>query len=79
MPAQYTEPSRIVTRRKPDKRRSNEPPVRLELRVDPAWLARVQQQADRHGLSVSAYLREAGTIRLERDEASDPDLQDDVQ
>jgi hypothetical protein len=77
MPVQSTEPPRIVGKRKPDKRRSNDPPVRLELRVDPSWLARVQAQADRHGLSVSAYLREAGTIRLERDEASDPDLDGD--
>lgn len=77
MTVQSQESSRTVARRKPDKRRSNEPPVRLELRVDPTWLTRVQRQADRHGLSVSAYLREAGTIRLERDEASDPELQGD--
>ena len=45
---------------------------RIDLRADPAWSARVQAQADRLGLSFSAYIREAVTRKLEADEANAP-------
>lgn len=45
---------------------------RIDLRADPEFVARVQSQADRLGMSLSAYLRMAVTERLERDEASQP-------
>lgn len=52
--------------RKPDTR------DRVDLRAEPAWIARIAAQADRLGISVSAYIRLATTERLEKDEASAP-------
>lgn len=43
--------------------------VRLELPED--FHARVKRQADRYGLSISAYIRLAVTERVERDERSE--------
>lgn len=45
---------------------------RIDLRADPAWVARVERQAERLGLGVSAYIRQATTLKLEADEATDP-------
>jgi len=45
---------------------------RIDLRADSEWVARVQRQADRLGVSLSAYIRQATTERLEQDEATDP-------
>lgn len=45
---------------------------RVDLRADPAWVARIERQAERLGISVSAYIRLATTKQLEADEASDP-------
>ncbi len=47
---------------------------RVNVRIDPHLLARIEQQAERHGLSVSAYLRMAAAAAVEADEATDPDL-----
>lgn len=47
---------------------------RIDLRADPVWIARVQRQADRLGVSFSAYVRETVTRKMENDEASDPSL-----
>jgi hypothetical protein len=49
--------------------------VRLVMHVDPLWLGRMQVQADRLGVSLSAYISQAATRRLERDEAEDPAIQ----
>lgn len=49
-----------------------EPRGRIDLRADPEWIARVQRQADRFGLKLSAYIRHATSERVERDEATDP-------
>ncbi len=55
-----------------------EPPRdRIDLRAGPAWIARVQRQAERLGMSLSAYIRMATTERVEEDEATDPKLKDD--
>jgi predicted HicB family RNase H-like nuclease len=48
------------------------PRGRFDLRAEPEWLARVEAQAKRHGLSMSAYIRQATTIQLEQDEQTDP-------
>jgi hypothetical protein len=45
---------------------------RIDLRADPAWVARVERQAERLKINVSAYIRQATTKQLEADEASDP-------
>jgi hypothetical protein len=45
---------------------------RLELVAEPEWIARLTVQAERLGLSVSAYIRLAVTERLERDESQAP-------
>ena len=50
---------------------------RIDLRADPAWVARIERQAERFGINLSAYIREAVTIRLEADESTDPSLSDD--
>lgn len=45
---------------------------RVDLRADPTWVARVERQARRLGLNVSAYIRLATTRQLEIDEANAP-------
>lgn len=46
--------------------------ARLELRVEQSWLARVQQQADRLGISIASYVRQTVTRQVEADEANAP-------
>lgn len=50
------------------------PPTRdrIDLRGEPAWIARVQRQANRLGISLSDYIRQAVTLRVEHDEARSP-------
>lgn len=50
------------------------PRDRLDLRVDPDLVARIVAQAERFGLSVSAYVRQSVTEKLEEDEATDARL-----
>lgn len=45
---------------------------RIDLRADPAWIARVRRQAERLGISLSDYIRQATTRQLERDENTEP-------
>jgi hypothetical protein len=45
--------------------------VRLELPED--FHSRIKRQADRYGLSLTAYIRLATTERVERDERSEGD------
>jgi hypothetical protein len=45
---------------------------RVDLRADPAWVARIERQAARLGQSVSSYIRLAVTLKLEADEANEP-------
>lgn len=47
---------------------------RVDLRADPAWIARVERQATRKTIGLSAYIRQAVTAALEADEATDPTL-----
>ena len=49
---------------------------RIDLRADPAWVARIEKQAERFGLTVSAYIRQAVSRQLEQDEATDPQKDD---
>ncbi len=51
---------------------AREPRDRIDLRADPEWYARIEAQAKRLGLTMSSYIRQAVTLRLEADEASDP-------
>jgi predicted HicB family RNase H-like nuclease len=46
---------------------------RIDMRVDEELFERLEAQASRLGLSVSAYIRLAMTERLERDEDTEPD------
>jgi hypothetical protein len=48
---------------------------RIDLRADPAWVARVERQAERLGITVTAYVKQATSRALEADEATDPGLQ----
>jgi len=50
------------------------PRDRIDLRADPALVARLERQATRLGMSLSAYLRQAAIRQLEQDEATDPSL-----
>jgi hypothetical protein len=45
---------------------------RIDLRADPVWVARVERQAARLGMTVSSYIRGAITRALEADEATEP-------
>lgn len=45
---------------------------RIEIRTDAAWLAAVIMEADRWGLSVSAYIRLAVNEKMERDRPKQP-------
>jgi hypothetical protein len=45
---------------------------RIDLRCEPDLRERAERQAERFGQGLSAYIRQAITERLERDEASDP-------
>jgi len=64
-----------VNRRRKVPRKSEGPRDRIDLRVKPEWHARVMRQAERLGMDVSDYIRQATTLKLEQDEATEPDLQ----
>ena len=74
----HPQPRGIVARKKGDSQeeggRSGRD--RIDIRADPAWVARAQRQADRFGISLSAYLKQAATKSMEHDEATDPALKD---
>jgi hypothetical protein len=53
-------------------RRENFDRERIEIRADSEWIARVSAEADRLGLSLSAYIRLAVNERLERTAAPAP-------
>lgn len=75
MAVQLLDESIAVARKKQEARPPlTTPPARdrIDLRAEPDFVARLNRQAERLGLSLSAYLRLAATERLERDEASDP-------
>lgn len=67
-------------RRTVAKSRKNTPPEgdtpptrdRIDLRADPAWIARVERQAERRGITVSAYIKQAVSLAVEADEAREP-------
>lgn len=50
---------------------------RIDLRCEPELRERIEQQAERFGGGISAYIRQAIIERLERDEATDPRQSDD--
>lgn len=58
------------------KKEGDAPRDRVDLRADPEWIARVEAQAKRLGINVSAYVRQAVTRQLERDEADAPPPKD---
>lgn len=45
--------------------------ARFELRAEQDWLDRIERQAARFGLTAAAYIRQAATVALERDEATE--------
>jgi hypothetical protein len=53
-------------------RKKGKPTGRVELRAELEWIARLERQASRLGIGISAYVRQAVSLRLEQDEASDP-------
>jgi hypothetical protein len=46
---------------------------RIDLRVDPEIRERLNRQAERFGMRLSPYIRQAVIEKLERDEATDPE------
>src|SRR5262245_1815522 len=56
---------------------SHEPCDRIDLKVEPKWHARVMSQAERLGMDVNDYIRQTTTLKLEQDEATDSDLQEE--
>jgi hypothetical protein len=55
--------------------RSESPRARVDMRIHPALAARLFRQADRAGVSLSRYLKDAALRQLEIDERFDPGLQ----
>jgi hypothetical protein len=53
-------------------KRRKTPRDRIDIRAEPAWVARIQAQADRRGMSISSYIRQAVTKEVEADEATQP-------
>lgn len=53
------------------KRKPAEPRDRIDIRASPQWIARVRRQADRYGISVSAYIKQAVSRQLEKDEPTE--------
>lgn len=45
---------------------------RIDLRIAPEMRSRAQEQADRYGMSLSAYIKQALVQRIEADEATQP-------
>jgi predicted DNA binding CopG/RHH family protein len=58
-----------MTRQRTDNRRTSQPPSRKDLRLPADLLERIRQQAERLGLSDSAYIRQAIARQVERDES----------
>lgn len=50
--------------------------ARFMLRAEQDWLDRIEHQANRFGLTVAAYIRQAASQQLERDESTDPGERD---
>lgn len=72
-------PSNLMSDTVAKKRNSAGPlDVRFELRLDEATAERVQQQADRLGVSMASYLRMATVRQLERDEADEARSRDET-
>ncbi len=67
-----------MAKKKPGEPSADAARDRVDLRVEPAWVARVERQAKRLGLTLSAYIRQATTRQLETDEASDPGAAEDA-
>lgn len=57
-----------------NRKKAAQPRDRIDLRADPVLIERVQAQAKRLGISLSGYIRQAVTRRVEQDEAEDPSL-----
>jgi hypothetical protein len=49
---------------------------RIEFTAALEWVQRLNRQADRLGISVASYIKQALTLRMENDEKTDPELQD---
>lgn len=61
-----------VSRMPGGRKKENFERARLELVADAPWIARLAAQADRLGMSLSAYVRMACTRQVEADEANAP-------
>ena len=61
-----------------DKQQADQSPERdrIDLRAEPALVARARRQAVRLGISLSSYIRLAMVLKVEQDEATDPELAD---
>ena len=67
--------SQTVGEKQVPRRKTNMNRDRLEIRADPAWIARVTRAAERFGLSLSAFIRLVVTERveeIERNPAPEP-------
>jgi hypothetical protein len=61
--------------KKPNKANKIEPDAhrgRIDLRAEPEFVARIERQSRRLGLSLSGYVRLAVSRQLEADEATEP-------
>jgi hypothetical protein len=66
-------PKNMAKRARPKKPGETPPPRdRVDLRADAEWIARVERQAARLGMTLSSYIRAATTRAVEADEATEP-------
>lgn len=61
-----------VAKKSADSQPAEQPRDRVDLRIDPSLAGRAKRQADRLGMSLSAYMRMALTRQVESDEATEP-------
>jgi hypothetical protein len=60
--------SAVAARKRPNPKRDL-----IQIRAEPEWIDRVNTEADRLGLSLSAYIRLAVNERMERTAAERPE------
>jgi hypothetical protein len=56
------------------RKKPKEPHGRIEFQAPEQWIERIERQARRLGITISAYIRLVTTRQLERDEAEDPEF-----
>lgn len=67
----------LAVAKRPEKKPNTPARERFDLRLPPDLRERLEAQADRFGLDLSAYVRLALVEKVERDEATNPSRDDE--